>query len=177
MEMLTIMGVSSAMKDKTKCYIKLVCENYYSEVDEDILPRIHLVFLSKQDYRKISDIEKMIKRYFELEEKYLKTEKKFIIYYYLKEMIRQLKEYDVMEVFSDHIDAFHLEFNNISEFLRIRLKHYFLERLLVNIRKSIVSYFLEIYFYNCYIFSLITQIFLYIFFNNSNIFILELRLL
>ena len=46
-------------------------------------------------------------------------------------------------------------------FLRIRLKHYFLERLLVNISKSIVSYFLEIYFYNCYIFSLITQIFLF----------------
>ena len=64
------------------------------------------------------------KRYFELEEKYLKTEKKFIIYYYLKEMIRQLKEYKVMEVFSDHIDAFHLEFNNISEFIlnRIELK-------------------------------------------------------
>ena len=58
--MLNIMVGNSAMKDKTNCYIKLVCENYYSEVDEDILPRIHLVFLSKQDYRKISDIEKKV---------------------------------------------------------------------------------------------------------------------
>ena len=56
-----------------------------------------MVFKSKRDYKKIRVIEKMFKRYFELEEKYLKTEKKFIINYYLKEMIRQLKEYEVIK--------------------------------------------------------------------------------
>ena len=65
-------------------------------------------------------------------------------------------------------------------FERIRLKHYLLERLLlvswlpfflllhifslVNLSKSIVSYFSEIFFYKCYMFSLITQIFLFILF-------------
>ena len=37
---------------------------------------------------------------------------------------------------------------------------------LVNHSKSIASYFLEIYCYNCYIFSVISQIFLFIFFSN-----------
>ena len=41
---------------------------------------------------------------------------------------------------------------------------------LVNLSKSIVSYFLEIYFYNCYIFPVISQICFFLFF-------LELRLL
>ena len=115
--MFNIMVGNSAMKDKTNCYIKLVRENYYSVVDEDILPRIHLVFRSKKDYNKIRDIEKMINGYFKIEEKHLETEKKYFIYYYLKEMIKQLKEYEVMEVYSDHIDAFHLEFSYISEFI------------------------------------------------------------
>ena len=74
-------------------------------------------FRSKKDYNKIGDIEKMIKRYFKIEEKYLETEKKYIIYYYLKEMIKQLKEYEVMEVYSDHIDALHLEFSYKSDFI------------------------------------------------------------
>ena len=59
----------------------------------------------------------MIKGYFKIEEKYLNTEKKYIIYYYLKEMIKQLTEYEVMEVYSDHIDAFDMEFSYISEFI------------------------------------------------------------
>ena len=59
----------------------------------------------------------MIKGYFKLEKKYLNTEKEYLIYYYLKEMIKQLKEYEVMEVYSDHIDAFHLEFSYTSEFI------------------------------------------------------------
>ena len=86
-------------------------------MNEFTYPKIHLIFLSKRDYNKINEIEKLVKRHFELEEKYLKTEKKFIIYYYLKEIIRQLKEYEVMEVFSDHIAAFHLEFSYISNFI------------------------------------------------------------
>ena len=95
----------------------MVEENYYCDLNEAVSPKIHLIFLSKRDYNKINEIENMIKRYFELERKYLKTEKKFIIYYYLKEIIRQLKEYEVMEVFSDHIEAFHLEFSYISGFI------------------------------------------------------------
>ena len=116
MEILTIMVVSSAMKDKSKCYVKVVEENYHDE-DEVLIPEIHLIFLSKRDYNKIKEIEEMIKKYFNLEEKYIKSEKEYIIYYYLKEIIRYLKECEVMEVLSDHIDAFHLKFHYISEFI------------------------------------------------------------
>ena len=59
----------------------------------------------------------MIKKYFNLEEKYYKSEKEHIIYYYLKEIIRYLKECEVMEVLSDHIAAFNLKFYHISEFI------------------------------------------------------------
>ena len=69
------MVVNSAMKDRTNCYIKIVRENYYCDVYEKIIPQIHLVFNSKKDYDKISDIEKMIKKYFKIEKKYLNTEK------------------------------------------------------------------------------------------------------
>ena len=112
------MVVNSAMKDRTNCYIKLVCENYYCDCYEKIIPQIHLVFNSKKDYDKISDIEKMIKKYFKIEKKYLNTEKKYFIYYYLKEMIKQLEEYEVMEVYSDHVEAFDLEFSYINDFIR-----------------------------------------------------------
>ena len=115
--MFNIMVGNSAMKDKTNCYVKIVCEDYYCDSDEETKPRIHLVFHSKKDYNKIRDIEKMIKRYFEIEKKYLETEKKCIIYYYLKEMIKQLKECEVMEVYSDHLYAFPLEFSYISDFI------------------------------------------------------------
>ena len=71
MEILTIMVVSSAMKDKSDCYVKLVEENYYWDMDEIVYPRIHLIFLSKRDYNKIKEIEKMIEKYFE----FLKSEK------------------------------------------------------------------------------------------------------
>ena len=101
--MINIMDGNSARKDRTNCYIKIVCENYYCDCYEKIIRRIHLVFRSKKDYDKISDIEKMIKKYFKIEEKYLNTEKKYFIYYYLKEMIKQLEEYEVMEVYSDSI--------------------------------------------------------------------------
>ena len=115
--MFYIMVGNSEMKDKTNCYIKLVCEDYYCISDEEQIPQIHLVFRSKNDCNKISDIEKMIKVYFEIEKEDLNTEKKYIIYYYLKEMIRKLKEYEVIEVYSDHIEAFHLEFTYISDFI------------------------------------------------------------
>ena len=116
------MDSNSAMKDRTNCYIKLVCENYTP--DEDVIPvqDVHLVFRSKKDYYKISNTEKMFKRYFELDELHLKIEKKLIIYYHLKEMIRQLKEYEVMEVLSDHVEAFGLEFNYIVDFISNRME-------------------------------------------------------
>ena len=69
------MGGNSPMKDKTNCYIKIVCEDYYCVCYEKSIPRINLVFHSKKDYDKISDIEKMTKKYFKIEEKYLNTEK------------------------------------------------------------------------------------------------------
>ena len=121
--MFNIMVGISANKDRTQCHIKRVSETDYFD-DEGIIKNldIHLVFNSKRDYNKIRVIEKMFKRYFELEEKYLKTEKKFIIYYYLKEMIRQLKEYEVMDVLSDHANAFNIEFNYIADFINNRMK-------------------------------------------------------
>ena len=121
--MLTKMVGNSANKDRTQCYIKRVGETHYFD-DEGIIKNrdIHLVLKSKQDYNKIRVIEKMFKRYFELEEKYLKTEKKFIIYYYLKEMITQLKEYEVMEVLSDQTNAFNTEFKYIADFINNRMK-------------------------------------------------------
>ena len=64
----------------------------------------------------------MFKRYFVIEEKYLKKEKKFIIYYYLKEMIRKLKEYEVMEVLSNQVNAFYSEFKYVADFINNRMK-------------------------------------------------------
>ena len=121
--MFNIMVGNSANRDRTQCYIKSVSETNYFD-DEGILKirDIHLVFNSKRDYNKIRVIEKMFKRYFELEEKYLKTEKKFIIYYYLKEMTRQLKEYEVMEILSDYANAFNTEFKYIADFINNRMK-------------------------------------------------------
>ena len=42
--MFNIMVDNSAMKDKTNCYIKIVCEDYCCDSDEEPIPRIHLVF-------------------------------------------------------------------------------------------------------------------------------------
>ena len=64
----------------------------------------------------------MFKKYFVLEEKFLKTEEKFVIYYYLKEMIRKLKEYEVMEVLSEQTNAFNTEFKYIADFINKRMK-------------------------------------------------------
>ena len=121
--MINIMVGNSANKDRTQCYIKRVGDTDYTDDEGKIKNRdIHLVFKSKRDYNKIRVIEKMFKRYFELEEKYLKTEKKFIIYYYLKEMIRQLNEYEVMEVLSDQTNTFNTEFKYIADFINNRMK-------------------------------------------------------
>ena len=114
---------NSANKDRTQRYIKRVGDTDYIDDEGKIKNRdIHLVFKSKRDYNKIRVFEKMFKRYFVLKEKYLKTEKKFIINYYLKEMIRQLKEYEVMEVLSDQTNAFNTEFKYIADFINNRTK-------------------------------------------------------
>ena len=114
---------NSANKDRTQCYIKKVGDTDYIDDEGKIKNRdVHLVFKSKRDYNKIRVIEEMFKRYFVLEKKYLKTEEKFVIYYYLKEMIRKLKEYEVMEVLSDQLNAFKSEFKYIGDFINNRMK-------------------------------------------------------
>ena len=117
-----MVGISEN-KDRTQCYIKKVGDTDYIDDEGKIKNRdVHLVFKSKRDYNKISDIEKMFKEYFVLEKKYLKKEKKFIIYYHLKEVIRKLKEYEVMEVLSDQVNAFKSEFKYIGDFVNNRMK-------------------------------------------------------
>ena len=117
-----MVGISTN-KDRTQCYIKKVGDTDYIDDEGKIKNRdVHLVFKSKRDYNEIRVIEKMFKRYFVLEEKYLKTEEKFIINYYLKQMIRQLKEYEVMEVLSDQTNAFNSEFKYIGDFINDRMK-------------------------------------------------------
>ena len=107
---------NSTMKVRNNCYVKVVCENYYCD-DHGIIPKIHLVFNSKKDYDKLSDIEKMFKKYFKIEKKYINTEKKYFINYYLKAMIKQMEECEVMEVYSDHVEAFGMEFSYITDFI------------------------------------------------------------
>ena len=117
-----MVGISTN-KDRTQCYIKKVGDTDYIDDEGKIKNRdVHLVFKSKRDYNKIRVIEKMFKRYFVLEEKYLKTEEKFIINYYLKEMIRKLKEYEVMEVLSDQVNAFYSDFKYVADFINNRMK-------------------------------------------------------
>ena len=114
---------NSANRDRTQCYIKKVGDTDYIDDEGKIKNRdLHLVFKSKLDYNKIIVIEEMFKKYFVLEEKFLKTEEKFVIYYYLKEMIRKLKEYEVMEVLSDQVNAFKSELKYIGDFINNRMK-------------------------------------------------------
>ena len=114
---------NSANRDRTQCYIKKVGDTDYIDNEGKIKNRdLHLVFKSKLDYNKIIVIEEMFKKYFVLEEKFPKTEEKFVIYYYLKEMIRKLKEYEVMEVLSDQVNAFKSEFKYIGDFINNRMK-------------------------------------------------------
>ena len=80
-----------------------------------------MVFNSKKDYYKLNDIERMIKKYFKIERKYTDTEKKYFINYYLKLMMKKLEEYEEMEVFSDHVEAFPMEFSYISDFISNRM--------------------------------------------------------
>ena len=77
MDLLTIMVVSSAMYHKSDCYVKLVKINDHDSKYECIFPKIHLIFLSKRDYIKITKINKMFEKYEELENK--KKMKKFFI--------------------------------------------------------------------------------------------------
>ena len=117
MEIFTIMVVSSAMKDKTDCYVKVVRENYYCDMSECTYPKICLLFLSEEHYNKIEEIGKMFEKFFDLE--YCNKGNDFIHYDYLKKIINCLKECEVMEVLSDHPDAFHLKFYNITQFIDV----------------------------------------------------------
>ena len=108
------MVVSSAMQDKSNCYVKVVKENYYCDMNECTYPKKHLIFLSKRDYNKINEIEKMCEKYFTLERvEGVEREKEYILYQQLKKIIKYLNECEVMEVLSDHPDAFDLMFHYI----------------------------------------------------------------
>ena len=48
-------------------------------MNEVVFPKIHLIFLSKCDYKKIKEIEKMFEKYYKLE---VKNEKETILYNY-----------------------------------------------------------------------------------------------
>ena len=101
------------MNDKSNCYVEVVKRNYYCEMKQVVIPKIHLIFLSKSDYKKINEIEKPFEKYYELE---VKNEKESILYNYLKEIIRYLKEREVIKVFGDHIKAFRLKYRYIHNF-------------------------------------------------------------
>ena len=81
---------------------------------EVVFPKIYLIFLSKRDYNKISEIGKMCKKYFTLERvEGVEGEKECILYRQIKKIIKYLNECEVMEVLSDHPDAFDLMFHYI----------------------------------------------------------------
>ena len=114
MEILTIMVVSSAMQNNFDCYVKVVEENYYCDMSECTYPKIHLIFLSKRDYNKITEIKKMCEKYSTLERVEVdEGEKEKILYRQIKKIIRYLNECEVMEVLSDHPNAFDLMFHYI----------------------------------------------------------------
>ena len=117
MEILTIMDVISIMQNKFDRYVKVVRENYYCDMSERTYPKIHLIFLSKQDYNKIIEIEKMCEKYFMLERVKLvervEGEKEYFLYCQIKKIISYLNECELMEVLSDHPDAFDLMFHYI----------------------------------------------------------------
>ena len=55
-----MVGISEN-KDRTQCYIKKVGDTHYIDDDGKIKNRdVHLVFKSKRDCNKISDIEKNV---------------------------------------------------------------------------------------------------------------------
>ena len=60
----------SSMK-RSMCFVKMVRENYYFGIEDIIIPKIHLIFNSEEDYDKLSDIEKMFKKYFKIEKSML----------------------------------------------------------------------------------------------------------
>ena len=109
------MVVDSSMKVRSNCFVKMVRENF-RDSDGKTIPQIHLIFNSESEYYKITEIEKMIKKYYKIEKRYVKSEKK-LVGFYLKQMIRYLEDCQVMEVFSDHDFAFHEEFIHIYKFI------------------------------------------------------------
>ena len=64
------MEFGSSMK-RYLSFVKVVRENYYCGMEDIIIPLIYLIFKSENDYEKISDIDKMIKKYFEIEKNIL----------------------------------------------------------------------------------------------------------
>ena len=112
---------NSQNKVQKLCFIKKVGDTDYFDEEGNVKNRdTHLVFETKQDYKKIRLIDKMFKKYFVLEKKYYNT-KKYLLKEHLKEMIMKLEEENVMIVLSDG-GAFKGEFKYIGDFLDNRMK-------------------------------------------------------
>ena len=41
-----------AKDNKSNCYVEVVKRNCYCQMDQVVIPKIHLIFLSKSDYKK-----------------------------------------------------------------------------------------------------------------------------
>ena len=100
------MVVSSELMRIIYPCVKLVAEDYYCDMDEVTHPKINLYFRSEEHYNKIEEIGEMFKKFFNLEYYNKNKDNDFIHYDYLKKIIKFLKECGVMEVESDHPDAF-----------------------------------------------------------------------
>ena len=61
MDTFTIMVVSSVLLQKVGYYVRVVEENYYCDMAERTYPKVHLIFHSEEDYKKMEEIEKMFK--------------------------------------------------------------------------------------------------------------------
>ena len=108
------MRVSAKLLQQVGYYVIEVGEDYYCDMAERTYPKVHLIFNSEEDYKKMMEIEKMFKELVKIEE-YNKGED--LIYCdYLKKIIKYLNECEVMEVWGDIPDAISLKFDyNIME--------------------------------------------------------------
>ena len=87
---------SSEMRNKPECYVKVIKKDY--KYNDKILLNYHLLFFTKIHYKKMRKIEKMIEKYYELKEKYCKTENEYILIKYLKKICVYFKKCEVIEI-------------------------------------------------------------------------------
>ena len=114
-ELFKMKEVSSEMKNKPECYVKVINKDYFDNMK--LIRNYRLLFLTKLHYKKMRKIEKMIEKYHESKEKYYKTENEYILINYLKKICVYLKECEVIEIISDDIESFETRFFNIHKFV------------------------------------------------------------